>query len=79
MKQFVIVFDRPRGEILEMVEFPEAERDVALKELFDREERFRDEADVEVVMLGSDSIETLKATHGRYFKGELQRRTRALG
>jgi hypothetical protein len=79
MKQFVIVFDRPRGEILEMVEFPATERDIALKELFEREERFRDRHNVEVVMLGSDSVETLKRTHGRYFKGELERRASAGG
>ncbi|MDQ4124422.1 MAG: hypothetical protein M3134_02325 [Actinomycetota bacterium] len=75
----MIVFDRPQGEILEMVEFPAAERDVALKELFEREERFRQRPNIEVVMLGSDSIETLKLTHGRYFKGELARRIQALG
>lgn len=79
MKQFVIVFDRPRGEILEMVEFPATEREIALKELFEREDRFRGRHDIEVVMLGSDSVETLKLTHGRYFKGELARRIDALG
>lgn len=74
MKQFVIVFHRPRGEILELVAFGDSERDVALKELFEREERYRGQQDVEVVMLGSDSVETLKTTHARYFKGELQKR-----
>ncbi len=79
MKQFVIVFDRPRGEILEMVTFGDAERDIALKELFEREDRYREQNDIEVVMLGSDSLETLKQTHGRYFKGELQKRISAAG
>lgn len=74
MKQFVIVFDRPRGQILEMVSFAETERDLAMKELFEREERYRGQSDVEVVMLGSDSVDTLKTTHSRYFKGELQKR-----
>jgi hypothetical protein len=79
VKQFVIVFDRPRGKILEMIAFGDTERDLALKELFEREERHREETDVEVVMLGSDSVETLKTTHARYFKGELQKRISAPG
>lgn len=79
MKRFVIVFDRPRGDILELLEFSESERDAALKELFDREALYETRSDVEVVMLGSDSLDTVKRTHARYFKGEIQRRIAALG
>lgn len=79
MKQFVIVFDRPRGDILEMVEFPDSQRDRALRALFEREARYRDRPDIEVVMLGAESIDTLKQTHMRYFKGEIQKRIASLG
>lgn len=79
MKQFLIVFDRPTSEILEMVEFADGDRDVAFKELFDREERYRADPDKEVVMLGSDSVQALKLTHARYFKDELAKLIAALG
>jgi hypothetical protein len=34
----------------------------------DAEDQHRDDADIEVVLLGSDSIETLKRTHSSYFE-----------
>ncbi len=79
MKQFVIVFDRPRGDILEMVEFPDSRRELALRALFERESRYRAQPDIEVVMLGGESLDTLKRTHMRYFKGEIQKRIASLG
>lgn len=79
MKQFVIVFDRPSGEIVEMIEFPDSERERALGALFEREDRFRGRAEIEVVMLGAQSFETLKRTHMRYFKGEIEKRIATLG
>lgn len=34
---------------------------------FGRAERENDDADIEVVLLGSDSLESLKITHSHYF------------
>jgi hypothetical protein len=79
VKQFVLVFDRPKGEIVEMLEFPDSERDRALRCLFERENRHRGQPQIEVVMLGADSIEVLKRTHMRYFKGEIEKRIATLG
>lgn len=79
MKEFVIVFDRPTGDILEMVEFNGSDRGRAMAELFDRENKYKHQPSVEVVMLGADSLETLKRTHMRYFKGEIQKRIATLG
>lgn len=79
MKQFVIVFDRPKGDILEIIEFPDSDRESALRVLFERENRYRTNNDIEVVMLGAQSFETLKRTHMRYFKGEIQKSIATLG
>lgn len=79
MKSFVIVFDRPRGDILELLEFAESEREAAFEQLFALERRYETQSDIEVVMLGSDSLATVKRTHTRYFKDELRKRIAALG
>lgn len=79
MKHFVIVYDRHSGNVIETVEFSEAERGLALKERFARELTFRGQPDVEVVSLGAESIEDLERTHTRYFKDELRKRAAALG
>ena len=74
MRQFVIVFDRSRGEILETIEFPEWEREKSLKKRFALEQEYASRPEVEVVSLGAASIDDLKRTHTRYFKDELRRR-----
>ena len=79
MKQFVIVFDRRQGTILKSLEFSEARREAALQRRFALEREYRDQPDVEVVALGAASMEDLKRTHTRYFKGELRKRARSLG
>jgi hypothetical protein len=71
---FLICYDRAKQQLLELREFEPAR----LAEAIDL--RFRMELDAhhrgearEIVLLESDSIETLRITHGRYFKsfGEL--------
>ena len=79
MSQFVIVFDRSSGEMLETIEFPDDERDLALKKRFSLERDYAARPEVEVVSLGASSIEDLKRTHTRYFKDELRRRVAGFG
>jgi hypothetical protein len=74
MKHFIIVFDRSKGEILETIEFPDSERDASLTKRFALEREYAATPEVEVVSLGAASIEDLKRTHTRYFKGELRKR-----
>ena len=68
MKFFLIAYDRRRGKILELKEFPEGQRAFALKERFRREDLERDRPDIEVVLLGAESLRDLERTHSRYFK-----------
>jgi hypothetical protein len=68
MRYFLLVYDRDRGQIIEEAEFDESERAVALRARFDREVRYHLEPQVEVVVLGAQSRESLVSTHGRYFK-----------
>ena len=63
MTHWLIIYNRPRGELLSCDEYADGQAALA--------ERFRLERDahpdIEIVVLGADSLEALKVTHGRYF------------
>jgi hypothetical protein len=68
MNYYVLTYDRAKGEILEHLEYPLAQRKAAL----DARERaiaaHISEPDVEVVLLGAHSYDDLLKTHSRYFR-----------
>lgn len=68
MSGFVIEYNRITGDRL-VTEFPglNGHREALLQRL--KLERERLSADWEIVSLNSDSIETVKKTHSRYFTG----------
>lgn len=66
MRGFVIEFHRKTGA-RRVTEFDSIREALALR--FERE-RLRESEDIEVVALGSKSIESLMRTHSRYFTGE---------
>lgn len=37
------------------------------------EERYRDQEGVEIVLIGADSLDTVRRTHSHYFEGDLGR------
>lgn len=37
----------------------------------DLEQKHRRDANLEIVLIGADSLETIKSTHGNYFDGKL--------
>jgi hypothetical protein len=68
MKRFLIVYDRPLGKLLEFKEFGESEAAAASAARLEAEVRTRAQPDIEVVVLESDSLRTIKRTHARYFQ-----------
>lgn len=66
MNHYLVVFDRSKGSILHHQRY--RDRDEALKARFSEERKHHDEPDVEVVVLGAVSWDSLGRTHGRYFK-----------
>jgi len=66
IKNFLIVYDIEHS--LAHVEPFELDHDAALTAYAEAEARFRDDTNVEVVLLGSDSRETLERTHSSYFE-----------
>jgi DICT domain-containing protein len=67
VRHFVLVFDRPRGVIVEREDYEPGQRDAAWDARDRLERKYRGVPNVEVVLFGADSEETLRATHGRYF------------
>ena len=66
--QFLIVFDHSRGALhqdVAIVQDPAA----ALQAYGEAEQRFVDDEHIEVVLIGSDSLETVRRTHANYFDG----------
>jgi hypothetical protein len=67
MPYFVIVYDKPHGNLMRCEEYADDERDQALAARVNLEEIVATVPDIEVVMLGAPSLGALKRTHARYF------------
>jgi hypothetical protein len=67
VNHYLIVFDRSRSVILRNEAF--STRQAALQARFEAERELGRDSDIEVVVLGADSQETLRRTHSRYFRG----------
>ena len=67
---FLLVFDHDRQALIETPrEFHDAGEAAAAYEALEREHR--GDSNLEIVLVGSDSLETIKQTHGNYFDGEV--------
>lgn len=66
MNHYLVVFNRSKGEIISLRRY--SDRDDALRARFAEERERRGDSDIEVVVLGARSGESLRRTHGRYFK-----------
>ena len=66
VKHFLVVYDISVGEA-QVVPF-DNDYEAALEAYNNLEQEHRKDANVEVVLLGSDSIDTLHRTHSSYFK-----------
>lgn len=66
MRQFLMIYDRRTGTIIRHRGYGTPSTAMAAR--FTAEREFREDPDIEVVVLGADSWEALKKTHSRYFK-----------
>jgi hypothetical protein len=73
MNSYLLVYDRPRGQLLEEREFSDS--GAALKERFRLEREHMTNKDIEIVVLEADSAEAIRRSHARYFRtaGDLMR------
>ena len=63
---FLITFDHDARKQISVEEFRNTAQ--ALKAYGEREEQYRDNPRVEVVLLGAESIDAIKVTHSNYFE-----------
>jgi hypothetical protein len=68
IQHFLLIFDHDQGQLLKMVEFGE-DSDAAVAAYAKSEQEHQDRPRVEIVLIGSDSIDTVKLTHANYFDG----------
>ena len=76
----LLVYSLTEGHLLEQRLFdsdshpdPNNRSRAATDAYFEVEKRHRDDTDVEIVLLASDSLESVQATHGSYFVGAIRR------
>jgi hypothetical protein len=66
VQHYLLIYDRRAGKIVRHERFKAS--DAALAARFEAEREFREEPDLEIVVLGADSWEALRRTHSRYFE-----------
>lgn len=68
IKHFLLVFDHDAGKLVETVAFG-TDGDRAIEAYASKESEFKGQRGVEIVLIGSDSLETVRLTHANYFDG----------
>jgi hypothetical protein len=71
MRNFLVVYNRRTG-VNKVREFPAGHGREAIRARFEEERRYRGDSDIEIVVLGSRSIDDLMKTHSRYFRSARQ-------
>ncbi|WP_144628955.1 hypothetical protein [Arthrobacter woluwensis] len=66
IKHFLLVFDHSKNELISNTDFG-TDIDKATRAYGEMEKRYRGSYAVDIVLVGSDSIETVKVTHANYF------------
>lgn len=62
---FLLVYDFKAQRLIAQERFNDGEE--AARAYADREREFKDRQDLEIVLVGADSIETIRQTHAHYF------------
>jgi hypothetical protein len=68
IQHFLLVFDHQQGQLIETQRFG-VDADAAIAAYAEKEAEYGDQKLVEIVLVGSDSFETVKLTHANYFDG----------
>jgi hypothetical protein len=68
INHFLLVFDHELGRLVEERDFG-IDASSALQAYSELERKHQDDRLIEIVLIGSDSIETVRLTHANYFDG----------
>ena len=64
---FLLIYNIELGKLVELEEFTDAAKAVA--KYADLERKYAGQGKFEIVLVGADSVDTIKRTHGQYFNG----------
>ena len=68
INHYLLVFDHARDQLVDTLAFgPDVE--AATAEYSRRERLHREDGHIDIVLVGSDSLDTVKVTHSTYFAG----------
>jgi hypothetical protein len=70
IQHFLLVFDHERNELVDQFDFG-SDGKRALAAYAEKEREYEGRRNFEIVLIGSDSIETIKLTHANYFDGSI--------
>jgi hypothetical protein len=65
---YLLVYDHTQEQLIELREFTDAEEAAAA--YAELEQKHRGNSALEIVLVGADSIDTIRQTHGNYFNGD---------
>lgn len=72
IQHFLLVFDHRIDELVRYESFG-SDAHAATKRYGEMEQQYNDCHAIDIVLVGSDSIETVKKTHANYFSGQSAR------
>lgn len=70
IQHFLLVFDHEQGQLIEEKHYAD-DGARALAAYAAKEREHQDDRLIEIVLIGSDSIETVKLTHANYYDGSV--------
>lgn len=66
MRHYLLIYDRSAGKVVRHKEYSQV--DDALEARFNAEREYMGQPEIEAVVLGGESWESLSSTHARYFR-----------
>jgi hypothetical protein len=70
LHHFLLVFDHSKGRLTSSEDFG-TDSDSAVAAYAEKEIEFKDHDSIEIVLIGSDSLDTIRITHANYFDGTI--------
>ncbi len=66
LRHFLLIYDHVHGHLVEQADLG-SDVDAAARKYAECEEEYGDREGFEIVLVGADSIETIRKTHAHYF------------
>lgn len=67
MKHFLLIYNHANHELIDDRVFADSESDAAIAAYQSAEQANENNVDIEIVLVGADSIDVVMKTHGHYF------------